>query len=100
MLRQQHAQQDKIEQPARPRVPRREVGAPSHNVGETVTRGKTIIARQPTRRLKIKLRRENDVGVGAGEVHRLVAVVPPNAIGRLVVGAQNLEHDPTAAPYI
>jgi hypothetical protein len=29
-----------------------------------------------------------------------MAVVPPNAIRRLVVGAQNLEHDPTAAPYI
>jgi hypothetical protein len=40
------------------------------------------------------------VGIGAGVVHRFVAVVPPDAVGRLVVGAQDFKHDPAAARYI
>jgi hypothetical protein len=40
------------------------------------------------------------VGVWAREVHRLVAVVPVDAIGRLIVGAQDFEHDAAAAPYV
>jgi hypothetical protein len=40
------------------------------------------------------------VGVRAGEVHRLVAVVPPGAVGRLVVGAQDVEYDPAAVTYV
>ena len=46
------------------------------------------------------LGRGNDVGVRAREVHRFVAIVPSDAVARLVVGAQDFEHDTAAATYV
>ena len=40
------------------------------------------------------------MGVRAGEVHRLVAIVPPHAVGRLLVGPQHFEHDTAAAAQV